>query len=129
MKIVDIEELAELLSPSKETHLAKSMDKIDLFLAEHIPKSDFESSVLLDMMEQLTDDLSRVYDLHYTSWYVEKEIDKAWSITCQCQRIVNFCRYNVVMWKDYTKKEGGKDIAMTVPYQLHSWSEKLPEKN
>ena len=132
MKTMMITDIASLFGkPSREMQLALAVDKLEDFCSSRRPPIELDSSTeLLNLMEQLTSDHSMVLDNPIAWWSVEHRINNTWDLSCQCSRVKNFCKYNVVMWEydpkgDETK--GQPDVKDFFP--IEGWTEMLPEKH
>jgi len=122
--MMDLEEFVALLKPKREHRLIHAMEEIENLFQEIDPSVKLESSILLDLMEELTNDLSLVLDSTYVEWSVEHTINNTWDLSCQCEKINNLCQYYVVLWK-HRKNEDE-------PYQAYpvmKWKETLPKVN
>lgn len=119
--IFELGDLEDLLNPTRETRILHAMQDIDSFFAKYDSKVEFDSSKILDLIEELTNDLSLVLDMPYANWSVEHKIDTTWDITCQCSRIVNLCMYYIILWKHKANPDS------VDAHVVAKWKETLPE--
>ena len=125
MTIFDVKNI--LGRNERQDHLLDSIQKLDHFFSRQKPPIEVDpANLVLDLMEELTSDLSLIFEVPFSNWSVDTEINTTYDLTCQCSRMNRYCKYDIVMWKYGNEKEPDKATAVL---PVGQWVEWLPEKN
>lgn len=133
MKSLKIYDLGGLLrKPSRQDYLMDAVDSLESFFSRQKPPIEKDPSELVfDTMDELTSDLSLVFDVPFSNWSREHTINKTYDLACQCQRVNRYCRYDIFLWK-YPKEETLDEEGLVRAKYLipiTGWVEMLPEPN
>jgi len=127
-KSLMIYDLGHLFHPrTRQDEMSEAVDVLeDYFSRQNPPITKDPAPMVFETMEQLTSDLSLVFETPYSNWSRDCTINKTFDLTCQCSRIGRYMKYNIVVWRYAKDDESGNPVGF-IP--IHGWSEMLPEKH